>query len=147
MRFFLSSSRRSHSEVLRSTSWISLNNLMMPTMLQKLVRADNSEVQMPSTEMQSQVSSPPSVSLKVLFTEVKGGSVTVDTLETASNKVLLPTQEVGFWLKHPNTVSDNRQHGVVKAAETRHCKKAASDIVVAISVEPVRLSMSRIFPM
>lgn len=64
----------------------------------------------------------------MLFTELKGGSVAEDILETAAKKVLLPTQEVRFWLEYLNTVSENRRRGAAKAAEMRRRKKAASDV-------------------
>ena len=45
-----------------------------------------------------------------------------DILETAAKKVLLPAKQVGFWLEHLNTVSENR-HGAAKAAESRRRKQ------------------------
>ena len=75
-----------------------------------------------------QVSSPPSVVLKQLFTElhVQGKSFTEDIVESAAKKVLLPTQEVEFWLDHLATVSENRRRGATKAAETRRRKRQVS---------------------
>ena len=74
------------------------------------------------------VSSPPSVYLKELFTELhkQGKSITDNVLEEAAKKVLLPTQEVGFWFDHLKSVADNRQRGAMKAAETRRRKRQAT---------------------
>ena len=90
-----------------------------------------------------QVSSPPFVCLKTLFTKLKGKSATEDILESAARKVLLPAQEVGFWFEHLNTVAENRRRGAAKAAETRRRKQGSSDSSDRYtSVGDVRLSTS-----
>lgn len=44
-------------------------------------------------------------------------------IATLSQSVLLPEQEVKFWIEHLETVSRNRKRGAVKAAATRQAKQ------------------------
>lgn len=65
--------------------------------------------------------------MKALFTNAQheGQSLTECDLESAAKAVLLPTEEVGFWIDHLNTVAENRRRGAAKAAETRRRKQQA----------------------
>ena len=40
--------------------------------------------------------------------KLNGKPITEDILDNAARKTLLPAQEVGFWLEHLNTVTENR---------------------------------------
>ena len=44
-----------------------------------------------------------------------------------AKKVLLPTEEVNIWLKHLETVSNNRKKGAQKAAQTRKAKTTSTE--------------------
>jgi hypothetical protein len=44
-----------------------------------------------------------------------------------AKQVLLPTEEVNIWLKHLETVSNNRKKGAQKAAQTRKAKSTSTE--------------------
>ena len=73
-----------------------------------------------------QVAIPPSVVLKKFFKDLKGSSATEEMIETVAKKVLLPAEEVRFWLEHLSTVAENRRRGATKAAETRRRKQQSA---------------------
>ena len=73
-----------------------------------------------------QVSNPPSIVLKQFFAELEGISLPEEMIEAVAKRVMLPTDEVKFWLEHLGTVAQNRKRGAAKAAETRRCKQQTS---------------------
>jgi len=75
--------------------------------------------------------------------KLNGKPITEDILDNAARKTLLPSQEVGFWFEHLNTVIENRQRGATKAAERGVASKVHLTAVIATSVEDMRLSMSQ----
>ena len=66
------------------------------------------------------VPKPPAATLKELFS---ASTITSGEIQNAAKKVLLPPQECEIWLKHLQTILDNRRRGAKKAAETRRAKR------------------------
>ena len=59
---------------------------------------------------------PPSLVLKQFFNELQGKEASAAAISEVAQQVLLPPEEVQFWLQHLSTVADNRKRGAVKAA-------------------------------
>lgn len=68
----------------------------------------------------SSVSKPPSVIMKELFS-AKNDEIEETMLEDVAKKVL-SCNECTIWLRHLQTVLENRRRGARKAAATRHTK-------------------------
>ncbi len=62
---------------------------------------------------------PPSLVLKQWFNKLKGKEPCATAIDAVAEKVLLPPEEVQFWLEHLKTVAENRKQGAKKAAATR----------------------------
>lgn len=80
--------------------------------------------QLSPAEQQSQPD-PPSLVLKQFFNELKGEEASAAAVNEVAQRVLLPPEEVQFWLQHLTTVADNRKRGAEKAAATRSRKSRA----------------------
>ncbi len=70
----------------------------------------------------SQVPKPPSAALKKLFSSTSG-LVTDSMIESAAKEVQLPSDECTIWIKHLQTVLENRRRGARKAAATRRARR------------------------
>lgn len=65
---------------------------------------------------------PPSTQLKEFFSRF-GSEPPENELKLIASKCLLPEDDVLMWLKHLQTITENRKRGASKAAETRRRKK------------------------
>ena len=65
---------------------------------------------------------PPSAYIKEMFDKLKSGPSELQVEEVAKT-VLLPPEEVSMWLKHLQTIKENRKKGAIKAAKTRMKKR------------------------
>ncbi len=75
----------------------------------------------------SQVPKPPSAVLKKLFSRTSG-LVTDSIIESAAKEVLLPIDGCTIWIKHLQTVLENRRRGARKAAATRQARRSQSAV-------------------
>ena len=69
------------------------------------------------------VCEPPSQKLLKLYKSVKS-SASTEIVEAKAKEVLLPVNDVSFWMEHLQTIHQNHQEGARKAAEARQKKKA-----------------------
>ena len=68
---------------------------------------------------------PPSSIIQGVFKRFRTTAISDDG--QLAKQVLLPTEEVNIWLKHLETVSNNRKKGAQKAAQTRRAKATPAE--------------------
>ena len=68
---------------------------------------------------------PPSSVIQGFFKQSHGTMITDNG--NLAKQVLLPTEEVNIWLKHLQTVSNNRKKGAQKAVQTRRAKTTPAE--------------------
>ena len=71
---------------------------------------------------------PPSVYIKETFDKLKTNPSEQQIIELAKT-VLLSPEEVKMWLKHLQTIKENRKQGAIKAAITRMNKRKAKNVI------------------
>lgn len=64
---------------------------------------------------------PPSIVLKDYFTSQT--SIPDIEVQRIAKEVLLPIEDVSFWVEHLRSITENRKRGAAKAAETRRKKR------------------------